>query len=962
MPTPPTSSKTAMASEAAIVEGKLLGLTVAMANVGVGIIKELPQNRPWYFAVEINGRIKPSVHLSQIVVGAQTLSDYLARKGIVLDRAGWTSLVSINHPEPTAPDPTPQPSDHDTKLPPKAEYLAGWVKWFGGKNSHTGRINEFGFITSRGFEVYFHQSAVVAGIESIRQDTPVAFTLETGSQRNRPAAHSVHVLARLQDIGTLTALFTQGTSDARLLILTQSSLQLPIDQFIVFANQIREFLDEPDLSRIVYEKLGLALLVTAEARSILGKIAADEQLDLFARVDDLSGLSQEVIGLLQSDRFQLASATARAKFWAKHTPEDQSSALYPYLDIESKRSIWRTTALPKLPMRVRIQALLREKGRQSRVDWYALVFLVIQRAAGNDERRTLLGAMPTALQLEFIERLDDLGQYGEIACAALARAEADVVLPEVLDKFWRKHWPTNPKDQIFKFAPLEIKKFVCRAYYTTFIQQITSFFDRVVVRPAFIPAPTIYETLTDADRDLARLWQHQPTPYVEAQMLSARGAELAAIQFYTGVGYSVTDVASLQLKGTNGDWLTHDLLLNNEIPIDVKNSRVPSSNANFYVEHTVAKFKRDRRSKPVRVAGVLSPYLQLKYINAPRSAEFDIEPIRYLGETSWPAIESLMKNFSSESFEVRHGADHVVPHWLFDYPDAWYQDYYSRARQLKDLERPSDAEWSLLFEPNEEIDVLPQLCALGLPLPAYFRAALPAWQTALYRKMQSACPDRPHLPSIFLVLLTDFLEQLEKSPEGYSPGWYKHFLFGSKHDEKVGGDQPLGLTDPMRLIDCLCSALETLWGYRDALDLRRFKSFRFSGLGVLQGRKGVFSEWETVLAYCGGRVYECDHEGNVIVDRHGTPIKDSGKCGRWPLIIGRNKTCEVCHKLVCTRCGYCCQSCERRRFATLASGLSRVVGSERGDCSEVESHDNEPPSHVLELIPLVSYGDLFDRH
>lgn len=88
-----------------------------------------------------------------------------------------------------------------------------------------------------------------------------------------------------------------------------------------------------------------------------------------------------------------------------------------------------------------------------------------------------------------------------------------------------------------------------------------------------------------------------------------------------------TDRCITQLDQEGGDWLTHDLSVDRKISVDVKNARRPVNSKQFYVEHTVPRFKLDRSGSDVRIAGVLSPYLQTRFIGKPTSAGFRIDDI-----------------------------------------------------------------------------------------------------------------------------------------------------------------------------------------------------------------------------------------------------------------------------------------------------------------------------------------------
>ena len=170
---------------------------------------------------------------------------------------------------------------------------------------------------------------------------------------------------------------------------------------------------------------------------------------------------------------------------------------------------------------------------------------------------------------------------------------------------------------------------------------------------------------------------------------------------------------------------------------------------------------------------------------------------------------------------------------------------------------------------------------------------MPPWMQALVSKLQAACSPRPRLARLFLLLLSDFLSKLQESHvETYEPIAYPRLLFeDGGPSESRRRRRPLGIEDPLGTIRTLCESLQQLWNNREHLELSRFKQYRLSGGGILQGREVRGRPWETVLSYCGGRV-----EGK-------------GRCGYAPLILGIESQCPVCRKLVCQHCGYCSESC-----------------------------------------------------
>jgi hypothetical protein len=180
------------------------------------------------------------------------------------------------------------------------------------------------------------------------------------------------------------------------------------------------------------------------------------------------------------------------------------------------------------------------------------------------------------------------------------------------------------------------------------------------------------------DRNLAAQWtsDDQADSDTMARMVSARCAEKIVKRFYENLGLYLEDIAIHQITRQSQEWLTHDLLLGGQQPVDVKNSRCPgNSNGDFYVEHTVPRFKkRDRSGVDVTISVVLSPYLQQKYLEKPSSIpkNWAVSDVRVLGETSRPQIARLERLFCSDTFKVFSVSDRVVPYWIVDFRPLYY--------------------------------------------------------------------------------------------------------------------------------------------------------------------------------------------------------------------------------------------------------------------------------------------------
>ena len=325
-----------------------------------------------------------------------------------------------------------------------------------------------------------------------------------------------------------------------------------------------------------------------------------------------------------------------------------------------------------------------------------------------------------------------------------------------------------------------------------------------------------------------------------------------------------------------------------------QNCRLPVNGANCYVEHTIPRFKIDRQNRHVRIAGVLSPYLNYDNIRKSGTSSFKIEDLIFLGETSRNKIDRLVAEFGSSDFEVTRVFERTVPNWVFAYPEAWYRAFSEDVRRfVGDFVWPEGTEWEYVLDDSERMAAIPALCVSGMPLPTAIVSKLSVWQAEFYSKLQSLIGNLPEAPVLFFAILTDFLGHLKNwdrhySPEGYLPllyPKYSRYKVSYHHSEP---SYPLGAIDPLGLVAGLIETLTDLWKGREETNLDRFSNFRFSGLGILQGREKNRRDWTTIIAYCGGTAYRTDDEGKVLLNQDGKPFGEKGKCGNAPLIIGNS--------------------------------------------------------------------------
>lgn len=644
------------------------------------------------------------------------------------------------------------------------DLFVGTIKWFGGLNSKTGRVNEFGFIDSSGEDVFVHRSQVISALEDLKPDVSVLF-LRGPRNAERPAAQRVRILSEIPD-----------------------------------------------------DEIGPLL-------------------------EDLRSSPAGVLRLLLS----------------RQSPAE-----------------WLEEIIPAIPL----------------VDHAANAVLV--------------------------------------------------------NEFWTRLPPSGIHDPLLPLAPWHVKMRIIREHYRPIRELISQLAGATANAITSTNAATLYANLNDQDQDIARQWARDGRPAVYAKMLSARAAEIAAKEIYQVAGHSVADVSITQLEAGRTDWLTHDLLLDGSLAVDVKNSRRPIAAKNFYVEHTVPTFKLDRRSSDVRIAAFLSPYVKVGLLEKPFDQYFPKEDVVFLGETSAIDIEKLSKAFDAPNFSVPRTNERVLPSWIFAYPAAWYRDLKTQVETAETLDWPSEEDWDVVFSDLRKETLLFAYCVLQKELPTSLSDEMWDWQISLHCKLRSVIGTPPNLPAIFLTVLTDFLSALHDQRENYTPEDVEQLLFAGS-----GPRYPLGAIDPLQLVSNLIKTLRTLWAGREETRLARFKQFRFVGLGILQGREGQTQPWTTIVAYCGGIQYELDDQGRINFDA-GRPTP-KGKCGHTPLIIGKSQTCPSCRKLVCARCSFCSQPCRERSLNEAAS-----LADERKSLRRVQHRDDsdlrrsDPPTWD---IPLDAYED-----
>lgn len=231
-----------------------------------------------------------------------------------------------------------------------------------------------------------------------------------------------------------------------------------------------------------------------------------------------------------------------------------------------------------------------------------------------------------------------------------------------------------------------------------------------------------YLRISEHDKKLAKLWfsdSEKNFTYHQARMLSARFAEKIAMEFYESIGYEVRDISITQLTKKSEDWKLYDILLDDKIAVDVKNSRNPVSSQIRYVEYCIPRFKETRYGDQIKIAGVMSPYLSLEYLHEPLKTNFLVRPIIYLGETTKQDINEISERFNAKNLQIKLDDKSILPPWIFSYPDRYYKKRNIELNALKSLIENSNESNFILNQLSKKLlmepyDVIPTITSPAL--------------------------------------------------------------------------------------------------------------------------------------------------------------------------------------------------------------------------------------------------------
>jgi hypothetical protein len=448
------------------------------------------------------------------------------------------------------------------------------------------------------------------------------------------------------------------------------------------------------------------------------------------------------------------------------------------------------------------------------------------------------------------------------------------------------------KNFLWHIAPTGKKQEIVQQRVKTFFDIISRFEDSNYPYEEYITHNwrELYQ-FNQSDNLLIREWDADVNfnDNKAAQMISARGAEKLVIRFYQALGYQVEDISIHQVTQKSKTWTLGDIRLDSQYLLDVKNSR-KSVNSNSYSEFCVPQFK-ESRGNDVKIVGVLSPYLQKKYMQGRENPRFHVKNPQLLGAFDKAKLSELETIFSDRFISINmpreSDTNKYLPPWLFDYDQRYYKqqcEILIELQKLSDQDIPSWEDISVVAQNS-----IPLFVAAKRPLPQNWVNNLPQWQVNFINFLINLPIERITLPYLFLSILKHFLSMLSYRGGDYSPKRYLEVFYLSEKQIK-----PLKLYDPLNIIEDFCDTLQTLWDNRQASRLDEFKIFKFSGQGLLQGKRTESERiLTTILAYCGGWV------------------DGMGKCGFRPLVIGREQNCPGCGRLICPQdnCGFCSDRC-----------------------------------------------------
>ena len=729
--------------------------------------------------------------------------------------------------------------------------ITGRINWFGGQNNKLQRINDYGFIIPLGKEytqdIYVHRDDVPTELQKTiegrkGEGTYVQFEIDIDKERNRAVN-----IKLMSFIGTVEH---YGRETWHVKCKEHNNLYFKSHNIVFHSEDVISF--------------GVRYTSDNSNEVILIK-KIDNSID-----------NQEIIEKCISSN----NITILKKVFAKYLlSKSTGDAIEFTINLfkksnETRRNILIRELATKASLILLSSSYLRAYLKFSEFDLNTYCHLLNEH----------LDSVDVYLKQELIDELmEDVKKASSSSWQRSIYWEQVRYLQENLDY----------KNFLWDIAPIDTKKQIVEERFRKFFEIVSLFNNSDFPYASNISNnwSELYK-LNEIDTTLISKWNSTVShnPHIAAQMISARGAEKLVMTFYEEMGYTVEDVSAHQVTYKSLNWKQGDISLNTTDLLDVKNARL-SVNSKVYSEFCVPSFKKNRTSD-VKIVGVLSPYLQLKYMNGKEEVKFSVSNPIVLGDFNKIKLRQLENIFSDRFVRINLSREfdpnNYLPHWLFDYDGNFYTkqlDLICKIQQLKDTDIPNWEDISIVSNCNP----LPLFIAAKRQLPNTWLDSLPQWKTNFITNLMNIPVERISLPYLFLFLLRHFLSMLSYNASDYSPQKYKEILYVNSESNR-----PLKLYDPLNTIKDFCDSLQTLWENRKKVNLTEFTIFKFNGRGLLQAKR---SESEnvltTILAYCGG-----------WVDK-------KGKCGHTPLVIGKDKNCSSCGRLICPKenCGYCTNRC-----------------------------------------------------
>jgi hypothetical protein len=830
--------------------------------------------------------------------------------------------------------------------------VIGYVDWYGNFNQKINQINGFGYVAiditalsgkrigyivaksknnqleqnalslegnikslkyQKGFDyrVRINKEQLLCSETSLSANTAVCFGLE---KNHRTSKYEALRLSLLEDEDNQETL--EIGIHSKNPIISQTAFRkyltiLPDKEAIRFA--IQRCTDSSLRSKILLSTLPEKLLSLNEAKPLRDLLPLEQHLKLCLEMlcDNEEATNQEVLNELFSVATNVAKEEKNSNhlYW-KSIPENllESKISYQgflwsiipdYIKYKIAARYLQSKADTEA-VEIANDTILNLATEKDKIDFLKLISDYIKSRL---DARLLREVLPIEFRLNIYHVM--VANYKADELVAHNVEEEIVSILTKIPTYKRESWfNSNVEGKVvykcflWRIAPERVKRRIIEEKFDSFLNAIKTFNSGYKYENSVTAsAKDCYSNLDQKDWQLARQWicsNNQNDQDILAQMLSARAAEKFAIKFYQSLGYRIEDVSLQQISNNSRDWCNYDLLLNDSISVDIKNSRTDVNNKKGYSKFCVPRFKQinqNRSNNEVIIAGVLSPYLQFQYIEAPEKAGFSIPPLRFMGEIKKSELDIIEQHFSSYFHSIRIprvSGENYLPPWLFDYQTKVFYTYQKEAiLQLKKLTSSDLPDWDevqLL-----KINPIPLCIAAKISLPGQWKSYLSNWQQKFISKFQKTPSDRITLPYLFLTLLSHFLDMLRFNECSFHPKKYNELIYSEEYKS-----HPLGIYDPLNIIRELCETLSILWDNRHQSRITEFKIFEFDGKGLLKGKRDSSEQLTTIIAYCGGYV------------------EKKGSCGFTPLVLGKHNHCIKCGKLICPECNYCSKKCQQR--------------------------------------------------